>query len=336
MPIDIQQDTILLTRDLQFLLVRPFPSLRITFTSPALRIPGLVQTRLLDRIGGGSHLRDSICDAFAQGVGVTAKVPWLTHSNEYGTVEGKPRWLHATPMYGSDDKIGVWMVVMVENESITGGLEPPNGISFTPSPRSLLPLGRSPGPPPAMDAPGRSKHRHGGGSNTPSANSDLYANYLHRERPHRGDLRAEQPQSKQATAQSQREHIRQEQARREATLHEKAAQALARHDQAISQANSPKPNSNFDQLHREHREQDHRSRSPETSRTAPPSKDPETSNRREREASRTRKWAAHLKGTLDRRGGVESPVEEREHEQKSMRRSESVRTPQEATHTKND
>ncbi len=34
----------------------------------------------------------------------------------------KQRWIHCTPLLGSDDKVGVWMVVMVESESITGAI----------------------------------------------------------------------------------------------------------------------------------------------------------------------------------------------------------------------
>jgi len=110
-----------------YLLVRPYPSLRITFTSPTLRIPGLLQTKLLDRIGGPQHLKDGILDAFQSGNSVTAKVPWLhtTKRDSNGNVnggesDGKPRWIHCTPMLGSDEKVGVWMVVLVENEEVTG------------------------------------------------------------------------------------------------------------------------------------------------------------------------------------------------------------------------
>jgi len=38
------------------------------------------------------------------------------------TLEGKPRWIHCTPLLGSDERVGVWMVVMVENEEVTGQL----------------------------------------------------------------------------------------------------------------------------------------------------------------------------------------------------------------------
>lgn len=150
-----------------YLLVRPFPSLRITFTSPALRIPGLLQSKFLDHIGGPAHIRDGILSALSSGIGVTAKVTWLPisgagsqtiqapadplastsastsasitpsrpHSKHHhvgphrppagskNTDElGKTRWIHCTPLLGSDEKVGVWMIVMVESERITGAL----------------------------------------------------------------------------------------------------------------------------------------------------------------------------------------------------------------------
>ena len=132
----------------QFLLVRPWPSLRITFTSPALRIPGLMQSKFLDRIGGPQHVREGVLDALSHGISITAKIQWLTHaqpqstsnhthqhstesshSDDYGQADdrhgsfhGKPRWIHCTPLLGSDERVGVWMVVMVEQEDITGQL----------------------------------------------------------------------------------------------------------------------------------------------------------------------------------------------------------------------
>ncbi|KAH7046797.1 hypothetical protein B0J12DRAFT_576288 [Macrophomina phaseolina] len=116
-----------------FMLVRPWPSLRIIFTSAALRIPGLAQSRLLDRIGGPQSVREGIATAFAEGVRVTAKISWLTgnpHSKEResydpprsNSIEGKPRYIHCTPLHGSDGQPGVWMVVMVENEGYTGAI----------------------------------------------------------------------------------------------------------------------------------------------------------------------------------------------------------------------
>jgi hypothetical protein len=68
----------------------------------------------MDRIGGPHHIREGIQDALTQGIGVTAKITWLTQARgqaEYG-VEGRPRWIHCTPLLGSDDKVGVWMIGM--------------------------------------------------------------------------------------------------------------------------------------------------------------------------------------------------------------------------------
>ncbi|MCJ1400185.1 hypothetical protein MMC11_003389 [Xylographa trunciseda] len=138
-----------------YLLVRPYPSLRIIFVSASLRIPGLLQSHFLSRIGGPTSIRDGIEDAFAQGAPVTAKVAWLPlgksamddddallsddqepmHSHHitgrgpntarHPAGEGiqpqqpRTRWLSCTPLLGSDDRPGVWMVVMVEDTNPT-------------------------------------------------------------------------------------------------------------------------------------------------------------------------------------------------------------------------
>ena len=145
-----------LTNQPQYLLVRPSPSLRIIFVSPALRIPGLLQSSLPSHIGGPSHLRNDLCDALDAGVAVTAKISWLPRArpnhnlrNGYSTTHhteeantphqthtddsddalpdmseegGRPRWISCTPLLGSDDRVGVWMVVMVEDQRISGSL----------------------------------------------------------------------------------------------------------------------------------------------------------------------------------------------------------------------
>ncbi|KAF2151249.1 hypothetical protein K461DRAFT_228555 [Myriangium duriaei CBS 260.36] len=105
-----------------YLLVRPYPSLRITFTSPALRIPGLLQTKLMDRIDGPRGVKEGIRDAMAHGTSVTAKVNWVPLPGDRDHGEVRQRWLHCTPLIGSDERVGVWMVVMVEKEEITGRL----------------------------------------------------------------------------------------------------------------------------------------------------------------------------------------------------------------------
>ncbi|KAL9604551.1 MAG: hypothetical protein Q9219_000516 [cf. Caloplaca sp. 3 TL-2023] len=128
-----------------YLLLRPHPSLRIIFVSPALRIPGLLQSPFLSRIGGSAHVRSGLSEAFANGEDITAKVTWLpqgnpdddtssslasrpgsrtdSRSNNEGSNGGqRTRYISCTPLVGSDDKVGVWMVVMVENETVTGSL----------------------------------------------------------------------------------------------------------------------------------------------------------------------------------------------------------------------
>ncbi|KAF1838574.1 hypothetical protein BDW02DRAFT_488716 [Decorospora gaudefroyi] len=103
-----------------YLVVRPAPSLRILFTSPSLRVPGILQSRFLDRIGGSNRVRDSLSDALGDGSrGVTAKIRWLPHavsSLENSYEEGRPRWIHCTPLLGQNGAVGVWMVVLVDEK----------------------------------------------------------------------------------------------------------------------------------------------------------------------------------------------------------------------------
>ncbi|KAF2625874.1 hypothetical protein BU25DRAFT_344801 [Macroventuria anomochaeta] len=103
-----------------YLLVRPAPSLRILFTSPSLRVPGILQSNFLDRIGGSTRVRESVHDALADGSrGVTAKIRWLPHAVqnlETSYEEGRPRWIHCTPLLGQSGSVGIWMIVIVDEE----------------------------------------------------------------------------------------------------------------------------------------------------------------------------------------------------------------------------
>lgn len=100
-----------------YLLVRPFPNLRVLFASPSLRVPGMLQSSFVDRIGGSETVRDTIIQAFAEGNGITAKVRWTTRIDHQG--RGRPRWIHCTPLLGLNGAVGVWMVVLVDDESDT-------------------------------------------------------------------------------------------------------------------------------------------------------------------------------------------------------------------------
>ncbi|OGE54457.1 hypothetical protein PENARI_c006G05923 [Penicillium arizonense] len=62
---------------IQYLLVRPYPSLRILFTSPSLQIPGMLQSFFLNRIGDSGAKRDNILNAMMAGWSVTARIKWF-------------------------------------------------------------------------------------------------------------------------------------------------------------------------------------------------------------------------------------------------------------------
>ncbi|KAI9840257.1 MAG: hypothetical protein M1838_004140 [Thelocarpon superellum] len=95
-----------------YLLVRPHPSLRILFASPSLRVPGILQSPFMNRIGGSNRVREELTQALAEGRGVTARIRWLARLDE----EGRARWVHCTPLQGSNGNIGVWMIVLVDEE----------------------------------------------------------------------------------------------------------------------------------------------------------------------------------------------------------------------------
>ena len=65
----------------------------------------------MERIGGSSRVRDELSTALAEGRGVTAKVRWVSRVED----EGRNRWIHCTPLLGSNGQIGVWMVVLVDD-----------------------------------------------------------------------------------------------------------------------------------------------------------------------------------------------------------------------------
>ncbi|TLD19915.1 hypothetical protein PspLS_09554 [Pyricularia sp. CBS 133598] len=105
-----------------YLLVRPYPNLKILFASPSLRVPGILQSHFMSKIGGSSRVRDELTAALAEGHGVTAKVRWVASAK---TGEGRHRWIHCTPLLGGNGAIGVWMVVITEDEEAVAGVSAP-------------------------------------------------------------------------------------------------------------------------------------------------------------------------------------------------------------------
>ncbi|CAK4009129.1 hypothetical protein DOTSEDRAFT_75510 [Lecanosticta acicola] len=96
-----------------YLLIRPYPSLRILFASPTLRTPGILQSPFLDRIGGSARMRQDLESALRHGRAVTAKIKWLGSASQNGEGEGKTRWIHCTPLIHYSGQVGLWMIVLV-------------------------------------------------------------------------------------------------------------------------------------------------------------------------------------------------------------------------------
>lgn len=100
-----------------YLLVRPYPSLRVLFTSPSLQIPGMLQSSFISRIGDTGEKRDSILHAMMAGRSVTARIKWRTR---FSSDEGRYRWIHCTPLLANNGEVGVWMVVIIDDEDDAG------------------------------------------------------------------------------------------------------------------------------------------------------------------------------------------------------------------------
>jgi hypothetical protein len=70
-------------------------------------------------------VRNSVAEALTDSSrGVTAKVRWLTTAtaslDDGHHEEGRPRWIHCTPLLGQSGAVGVWMVVLVDDEKHQG------------------------------------------------------------------------------------------------------------------------------------------------------------------------------------------------------------------------
>jgi hypothetical protein len=79
-----------------------------------------MQSPFLERIGGNDRVRASVGNALADATrGVTAKIRWLSRAVstvEDSHEEGRPRWIHCTPLLGSSGAVGVWMVVLIDED----------------------------------------------------------------------------------------------------------------------------------------------------------------------------------------------------------------------------
>ncbi len=83
-------------------------------------MPGILQSPFMNKIGGSDRVRDELTAAFAEGRGVTAKVRWVSGKGGGDDDDGRSRWIHCTPLIGGNGSIGVWMIVIVDDEQEKG------------------------------------------------------------------------------------------------------------------------------------------------------------------------------------------------------------------------
>lgn len=67
----------------------------------------------MSKIGGSPRVRDELTAALARGDNVTAKIRWVFKSED----EGRSRWIHCTPLVGHNGAVGVWMIIMVDDDA---------------------------------------------------------------------------------------------------------------------------------------------------------------------------------------------------------------------------
>ncbi|KAF2084332.1 hypothetical protein K490DRAFT_49535 [Saccharata proteae CBS 121410] len=101
-----------------YVLVRPYPSLRILFASPSLRVPNMLQSPFLDRINAPRDRMDKLKSALANGQSISAQIRWV--SGTRADEEGRRRNIHCTPLLNQNGQIGVWMVILCDSDGGDG------------------------------------------------------------------------------------------------------------------------------------------------------------------------------------------------------------------------
>lgn len=125
----------------KYVLIRPYPSLRMIFVSQSARKLGQLQQRpFLSYIAAPAATLSGLQDSLQSGTAVTAKVAVLSRpgTGRDGTVTGrwgkksrrgepsaeldparlgKTCWISATPLLDINGNVGVWMVVIIEKGS---------------------------------------------------------------------------------------------------------------------------------------------------------------------------------------------------------------------------
>jgi PAS domain S-box-containing protein len=135
----------------KYVLIRPYPSLRMIFVSQEARKLGKLQQRpFLSHVAAPSATLSGLKESFQSGIPVTAKAAimkiagdgrdgmksgrWGKRGKSQGGEEdpakmGKTCWISATPLKDGNGKIGVWMVVIVDEGTIATNLERSNSLS---------------------------------------------------------------------------------------------------------------------------------------------------------------------------------------------------------------
>lgn len=72
----------------------------------------MLQSSFLNRIGETGAKRDDILNAMMSGRSVTARIKWMTKFND----QGRHRWIHCTPLLANNGQVGVWMVVVIDED----------------------------------------------------------------------------------------------------------------------------------------------------------------------------------------------------------------------------
>ncbi|KIW99670.1 uncharacterized protein Z518_11083 [Rhinocladiella mackenziei CBS 650.93] len=151
-----------------YMLIRPAPSLRIVFVSPELRrhFGNIIQHPFLSHVAASIPTLAGLKESLGTGVPVSAKVSLMlnpgdrrdgtvTHPGSRSEDPGASRvcWISATPLRGSDDKIGVWMVVVVEKTKVPTTIPREDKAQATANKTSTS---ARPDPPKRIDIPVRS------------------------------------------------------------------------------------------------------------------------------------------------------------------------------------
>ena len=119
----------------RYMLIRPAPSLRVIFVSPRLRKIGKVlQSPFLSHVAASTRTLSGLRESFENGVPVTAKIGFMPDATQSrhglktddqdgkddavkeAIASAKTCWISATPLLGGEMEVGVWMIVLVQQD----------------------------------------------------------------------------------------------------------------------------------------------------------------------------------------------------------------------------